>query len=233
MSCHVVLPCLLTPLPYLPFSSSGASTKWREEIASQRKDFRNTNYNLDIQGAQHDTIKHSITSTRNTHPLQPVYQSLDGSGEVLEPCIQPLIPMTMVQSTTIRTMKLSQSIMQGDTGGFSLSHGNEINTSAKRGGMSTPLTPTQTQGRALPPQSPSNNAPAANVFNAFGTNGSSMGFGSGRGTGVMPFSPKPATASASGPSSSLSFATKFNDADVSAGAQGSFGEKSTLVYWSI
>ncbi len=159
----------------------GASAKWREDAASKRKDFRNTNYNLDIKGAQHDTIKHSIISTRNTHPLQPVYQSLDGGGEVLEPCVQPLIPANIVASPTLRSTKTSLS-MSTDKLGFSL------------GG--------DTLGPSNSGRMPSSNS-AGNIFS--GPPVGSVGSNSGR---MASFSP---TASSATKSASMSFASKFND----------------------
>jgi hypothetical protein len=84
---------------------AGASATWRKEQMSKRRDFTQTNFNLDIKGAQHDTIVHSIKSTRDTNPLQPVYQSLDGNGETLVPCVMPLIQPSLVTVPTLRTSK--------------------------------------------------------------------------------------------------------------------------------
>ena len=56
----------------------------------QRREFRNTNYIGDIKGANADSVKYSIATKREVHPLQPVYKSLD--GDPLPGPIEPLIP---------------------------------------------------------------------------------------------------------------------------------------------
>ena len=58
-----------------------------------RREFRNTNFIGDIDGAQADTIKHSIVTRRVTNPINPVYQALD-PGQVLRGPVEPLIPIT-------------------------------------------------------------------------------------------------------------------------------------------
>lgn len=62
---------------------------------SKRTEFRNTNYLGDIIGAQADSIKHSIRTTRVTNPLQPVYQALD-YGDVICGPIDPLVPVDLI-----------------------------------------------------------------------------------------------------------------------------------------
>lgn len=59
-----------------------------------RREFRNTNFIKDIEGAQPNTIKRGITTERSVHPLDPVYQGLD-AGVKLKGPVDPLIPATM------------------------------------------------------------------------------------------------------------------------------------------
>jgi hypothetical protein len=90
---------------YLPGCSletadiKGAGAGSRYESSFTRREFRNTNFIGDINGAKADTIRPGITTTRECHPLQPVYQSLD-PGELLLPVITPLIPAEMVKVPT-------------------------------------------------------------------------------------------------------------------------------------
>lgn len=77
----------------------------------ERREVRNVNFIQDIEGAQADTIKHSIVTKRESNPLAPVYQSLD-PGELLEPLIPPLIPPTLIKVPTVpvqRGNKVSSS----------------------------------------------------------------------------------------------------------------------------
>jgi hypothetical protein len=69
-----------------------------------RREIRNINYIDDIEGARADSIKHSITTNRQSNPLAPVYQSLD-PGELLQPVVPPLIPASMVKVPTIPVQK--------------------------------------------------------------------------------------------------------------------------------
>ena len=66
----------------------------------QRREFRNILTTADVQGAQADTIKHSITSHRMTNPLAPVYPSLD--GESLPPLLTPLLPKALITVPSLR-----------------------------------------------------------------------------------------------------------------------------------
>jgi len=77
----------------------GATVGWGRR---ERTEIRNLTSTADIPGAQADTIKHSIISTRNTNPLNPVYKSLD-YGEPLPGPIQPLLPasITKVIASTV------------------------------------------------------------------------------------------------------------------------------------
>lgn len=86
---------------------AGAYPGW-EPTQIVRRDYRNTNYIGDISGACADSIKHSITTKRQVHPLNPVYQSLDGDS--LQPLITPLIPPSMVKVPTISVPKSSLPI---------------------------------------------------------------------------------------------------------------------------
>jgi hypothetical protein len=75
-----------------------ADTRYADHFP--RKEYKNINFIGDIEGAHADSIKHSITTKRTTHPLQPVYQSLD-PGELLLPLIPPLIPAEMIKVPTL------------------------------------------------------------------------------------------------------------------------------------
>jgi hypothetical protein len=86
----------------------GADAGSRYASPFQRREFRNTNYVGDIEGSKADTIRPGITTNRQTHPLQPVYQSLD-PGELLLPVIAPLIPAEMVKVPTLPTVHGSSS----------------------------------------------------------------------------------------------------------------------------
>lgn len=59
----------------------------------KRREFRNTNYIQDIEGAHSDTVIKSIITDRRTNPLIPTYQSLD-PGNILPPPHDPLIPLS-------------------------------------------------------------------------------------------------------------------------------------------
>jgi hypothetical protein len=78
---------------------AGATPGYINPIA-ERREYRNTNYIGDIEGTQADSIKHSITTKRESNPLAPTYQSLD-PGEVLQPLIPPLIPHSMIKTPTV------------------------------------------------------------------------------------------------------------------------------------
>ncbi len=77
----------------------GATAGWKPADI-QRREYRNTNYIGDIEGAHADSIRPGITTNRVTHPLNPVYQALD-PGELLLPLIPPLLPPSMVKIPTI------------------------------------------------------------------------------------------------------------------------------------
>lgn len=68
----------------------GAYSGW-EPRSVDRREFTNTNFVGDIEGAQADSIKHGITTNRELHPLLPYYPSLD--GDVLPPCTASLLPV--------------------------------------------------------------------------------------------------------------------------------------------
>lgn len=94
------------PRKYVPGFSletadiKGAGAGSRYESPFPRREYRNTNFIGDIDGSKADTIKPGITTKRETHPLQPVYQSLD-PGELLLPVIAPLVPADMVRVPTL------------------------------------------------------------------------------------------------------------------------------------
>jgi hypothetical protein len=67
---------------------------------SMRKEFRNTNFIQDIEGAQANTKKNTFVTTRCSNPLQPVYQSLDGDSIIGGP-VDSLVPANLVDTNTI------------------------------------------------------------------------------------------------------------------------------------
>lgn len=87
---------------------AGATQGWRKSLLP-RREYRNTNYIGDIQGAFADSIKKGIVTKREVHPLCPVYQSLD-PGELLLPLIPPLIPEDMVKIPTISMAHVTHNI---------------------------------------------------------------------------------------------------------------------------
>ena len=80
----------------------GAYPGWASGSKIERREFKNTNFVQDIEGAQADTIKHSITTTRITHPLDKVYQSLD--GDLLVAHVVSLLPPSLVTKPTLRNV---------------------------------------------------------------------------------------------------------------------------------
>lgn len=83
----------------------GATAGWKEKMV-ERREIRNINYTGDIQGAQADTVKHSIRTNRETHPLMPAYQSLD-DGSVMPGITAPLLPASLIKTPTIRSKSAS------------------------------------------------------------------------------------------------------------------------------
>lgn len=79
----------------IPGAYSGWKTRERTEI-------RNLTSTMDIQGAQADTIKHNITTTREVNPNQPVYQSLDGGNQMLYNLNEPLMPPRLITTPTLK-----------------------------------------------------------------------------------------------------------------------------------
>jgi len=79
----------------------GAFSGWGR---MERREYRNIMNTTDVEGAQADTVKHTIASNRITNPLTPVYPSLD--GEPLPPLLVPLLPHSIV---TVPTLRPSQS----------------------------------------------------------------------------------------------------------------------------
>lgn len=87
---------------------TGATSDTRYASPFPRREYRNTNFIGDIEGSHADSIKHSIRTNRTTHPLQPVYQSLD-PGEMLLPLIPPLIPPELVKVPTLPALDREKS----------------------------------------------------------------------------------------------------------------------------
>lgn len=84
----------------------------------ERTEFRNLTSTRDIEGAQADTIKHSITTKRFTNCLTPVYQSLDGDGP-LYPLIRPIMPAELITEPTLRSAPKNKAVpaMTSSSGG--------------------------------------------------------------------------------------------------------------------
>lgn len=82
----------------------GATAGWH---TFNGREVKNTNFLGDIIGAHADTIKHSIITNRSTHPLVPIYQSLD-DGEALMPLNKPLIPSSMVKVSTLTSTHIEK-----------------------------------------------------------------------------------------------------------------------------
>jgi len=93
------MPKRLPPQKNTPFFSlqsndiEGAVSGWVPPHAlrpaiEDRRHFRNTNFVGDIEGAQSDTVKHTIRTKRNVNPLNPYYRSLDGI--LLDPPCRPM-----------------------------------------------------------------------------------------------------------------------------------------------
>lgn len=74
-----------------------------------RREVKNITSCSDIEGAQADTLIKSIVTKRETNPLMPVYQALD-KNQLLEPCIQPLLPSQYIQKPTLK-------VKSGNSGG--------------------------------------------------------------------------------------------------------------------
>ena len=73
-----------------------------------RREYRNIMNTMDVEGAQADTVKHTIASNRITNPLTPVYPSLD--GEPLPPLLVPLLPHSIVSVPTLRPSQSKTSV---------------------------------------------------------------------------------------------------------------------------
>ena len=86
----------------------GATSKFADHNVRPRKEFRNLTSTLDIEGAQADTLKHSMVTKRETNPLNPIYPSLDG-GRPIYNVIEPLLPAEVVKKPLIRIGEPSSS----------------------------------------------------------------------------------------------------------------------------
>jgi len=78
---------------------AGAYAGWGASTI-ERREFKNTNHVKDIDGAQADTIKHSMVTTRCTNPQNKVYVGLD--GDLLIPPVVSLLPPEVVKKPTLR-----------------------------------------------------------------------------------------------------------------------------------
>lgn len=91
---------------------AGAYPNWGTHRI-HRRDYRNTNFIGDIQGAHADTIRPGIVTRREVNPLDPVYQSLD-RGELLQSIAKPLIPADFIKVPTINFKKEMASSFKGN-----------------------------------------------------------------------------------------------------------------------
>lgn len=80
---------------------AGATSKFAPQNVRSRREIRNITTTEDIEGAQADTLKHSMQTKRVTNPLNPVYQSLD-KGAPLFNVIEPLLPAEIVKKPMIK-----------------------------------------------------------------------------------------------------------------------------------
>jgi hypothetical protein len=111
----------------------GAYPGWKNV---ERTEVRNLCNTLDIEGAQADTIKHSIVTLRaeKESPLNPTYQLLD-DGSPLPPLNKPLVPGTLVKMPTLKP-KLDPKVTsmtthnKGDNTNGSLSHNHSADSLA-------------------------------------------------------------------------------------------------------
>lgn len=69
----------------------------------KREEVRNVMYVGDIEGAQSDTVRSSMRTERETNPLTPMYNSLD--GEPMPSLLKPLIPQSFINQPTLRATK--------------------------------------------------------------------------------------------------------------------------------
>lgn len=77
---------------------AGAYPGWTKG-GMERREFKNTNITTDIEGAQADTIKHSMVTNRCTHPLDKTYVSLD--GDLLVSPVVSLLPASLIKKPTL------------------------------------------------------------------------------------------------------------------------------------
>jgi hypothetical protein len=122
----------------------------------ERREVRNIMNTADVEGAQADTVQHSIISNRLTCPLFPVYQSLD-DGAPNEAHIKPLMPAESIDFPSTRIMKLRQSMGLGPVGASSTG---TMQRSASNSGIVSPV--------RLSARSPATSAPNSARMRASG-----------------------------------------------------------------
>ena len=156
----------------------------------ERKEVRNIMNTQDVEGAQADTIKHSITSNRVTCPLFPVYQSLD-DGSPVAALVKPLMPSESIEFPSTRIMKLRQEMGLGPVGGATNTMGTPsgravegyspiVSTRGKSPYGSAPTSSRGGGGSLVDTGGPTSNSNGNTVPNLdFGTMGSARGGGGG------------------------------------------------------
>ena len=80
----------------------------RGPVRMKRREYRNIMTTQDVQGAQADTVFHTIQTARVVDPLAPIYRDLD--GRVSAPLITPLVPPAMAGIPTIKPRKMSSAL---------------------------------------------------------------------------------------------------------------------------
>jgi hypothetical protein len=117
-----------------------------------RREYRNTNYLEDIEGAHADTVKHSIRTQRLVNPLVPCYQSLDGNQEIVSGPIESLVPSHLIDQ---RSDFKSYGTVRGGGGGGAGGGGGSRQNILSRSGNNSFLSPSPSSS-SLMPLSPSN-----------------------------------------------------------------------------
>lgn len=90
--------------------------------AFPRRQYANTNFVGDIEGAQADTTKHSMRTNRQSNPINPVYQSLD-PDEYLTPVVQSLLPPDLIKVPTIPRIPNKMPVAVASSGNNHSNHG--------------------------------------------------------------------------------------------------------------
>ncbi len=118
----------------------GAQQGYRQ---MKRREYRNIMTTLDVEGAQADTVFHTIQTARVVDPLNPVYMDLD--GVVSAPSAKPLIPPSMAGIPTIKHKKNNPTLAPIDA--------NQGSTEKEKGYAASSFADKAGQENAPPPTS--------------------------------------------------------------------------------